>query len=50
MDLRILYTCSTQNEPDYKTALQAMDVAHRWQVDVVVSVLARLLQGAQERV
>ncbi|CAK9112000.1 unnamed protein product [Durusdinium trenchii] len=43
--LEILYTCSTQNEPDYKTALQAMDVAHRWQVDVVVSVLARLLQG-----
>eukprot|EP00913_Durusdinium_trenchii_P000766 g715.t1 len=43
--LRILYTCSTHNEPDYKTALQALDLAHRWQVDVVVMVLANLLQG-----
>ena len=48
MDLRILYTCSTQNEPDYKTALQALDLAHRWQVDVVVMVLANLLQGPAE--
>eukprot|EP00913_Durusdinium_trenchii_P004677 g4342.t1 len=29
--LEILYTCSTQNEPGYKTTLQALDIAHRWQ-------------------
>ncbi|CAK9031968.1 unnamed protein product [Durusdinium trenchii] len=46
--LEILYTCSTHNEPDYKTALQALDLAHRWQVDVVVMVLANLLQGPAE--
>ncbi|CAK9009466.1 unnamed protein product [Durusdinium trenchii] len=43
--LEILYTCSTQNEPGYKTTLQALDIAHRWQVDVVVTILGDLLQG-----
>eukprot|EP00913_Durusdinium_trenchii_P035030 g32770.t1 len=43
--LEILYTCSTQGDPDYKTALHALDLAHRWQVDVVVPILADLLPG-----
>ena len=43
--LRILYTCSTKGDPDYRVALQALDVAHRWQVEVVVTVLTGLLEG-----
>ena len=43
--MRILYTCSMQTEPDYSTVLHALDLAHRWQVEVVVTILAQLLQG-----
>ena len=43
--LRILYTCSAQTQPDYNTALQALDLAHRWQVQVVVTILCDLLCG-----
>jgi len=42
--LEILYTCSSQNEPDYKTVLSALDLAHRWQVQVVVRILGELLE------
>ena len=41
---RIMYTCSTQGDPDYKTVLEALDLAHRWQVEVVVPILADLLE------
>jgi len=41
--LEILYTCSSQHEPDYKTVLSALDLAHRWQVQVVVRILGELL-------
>ena len=43
--LEIIYTCSAQSDPDYETALQALDLAHRWQVDVVVGILADLLSS-----
>eukprot|EP00435_Cladocopium_sp_Y103_P030464 s2633_g7.t1 len=43
--LEILYTCSAQYEPDYETALHALDLAHRWQVEVVVAILTDLLAG-----
>ena len=43
--LEILYTCSAQTKPDYTTALQALDLAHRWQVQVVVTILSDLLGG-----
>ena len=39
----MLYTSSTRDEPDYKTVLVALDLAHRWQVNGVVTVLAGLL-------
>eukprot|EP00438_Fugacium_kawagutii_P034334 Skav216689 [mRNA] locus=scaffold91:200456:201436:+ [translate_table: standard] len=42
--LEALYTCSFQGAPDYQTALSALDLAHRWQVEVVVAILADLLQ------
>eukprot|EP00438_Fugacium_kawagutii_P021196 Skav201593 [mRNA] locus=scaffold152:612637:613242:+ [translate_table: standard] len=42
--LEALYTCSSQGDPDYKTVLSALDLAHRWQVEVVVTILADLLQ------
>eukprot|EP00434_Breviolum_minutum_P010014 symbB.v1.2.008832.t1/scaffold556.1/size187764/3 len=42
--LEILYTCSSQSEPDYKTVLSALDLAHRWQVQVVVRILGELLE------
>ena len=42
--LEILYTCSTQSDPNYKTVLDTLDLAHRWQVDFVVSILAELLE------
>jgi hypothetical protein len=44
--LRILYTCSVQEELDHQTALCALDLAHRWQVDVVIAILTDLLAGA----
>ena len=43
--LEALYTCSSQGDPDYKTALSALDLAHRWQVEAVVAVLADLIEG-----
>ena len=43
--LETLYTCSSQGDPDYQTALSALDLAHRWQVDVVVEVLADFIEG-----
>eukprot|EP00438_Fugacium_kawagutii_P015708 Skav235331 [mRNA] locus=scaffold520:676366:677361:+ [translate_table: standard] len=43
--LEALYTCSLQGDPDYKAALSALDLAHRWQVEVVVAILADLLQN-----
>ena len=39
----MLYTSSTRDEPDYKTVLVALDLAHRWQVDRIVPVLAGML-------
>lgn len=41
--LETLYTCSTSTEPDYHTVLSALDLAHRWQVHVVVAILTDLL-------
>ena len=38
--LETLYTCSAQGDPHYKTALAALDLAHRWQVEAVVAILA----------
>ena len=46
--LRILYICSVQDELDHETALCALDLAHRWQVDVVIAILTDLLAGAQD--
>eukprot|EP00438_Fugacium_kawagutii_P022886 Skav214833 [mRNA] locus=scaffold1772:295357:296181:+ [translate_table: standard] len=43
--LETLYTCSSQGDPDYKTALSALDLAHRWQVEAVVAILTDLIQG-----
>ena len=43
--LEVLYTCSSQGDPDYKTALSALDFAHRWQVEVVVEILADFIEG-----
>eukprot|EP00438_Fugacium_kawagutii_P018415 Skav227172 [mRNA] locus=scaffold1396:33604:34611:+ [translate_table: standard] len=42
--LEALYTCSSHRDPDYQTALSALDLAHRWQVEAVVAILADLLQ------
>ena len=42
--LEILYTCSTQSDSDFQTVLHALDLAHRWQVEFVVAILAELLQ------
>ncbi|CAE7885894.1 Kelch-like protein 6 [Symbiodinium microadriaticum] len=39
----MLYTSSTRDDPDYKTVLVALDLAHRWQVDRIVPVLAGML-------
>ena len=43
--LEALYTCSSQGVPDYNTALSALDLAHRWQVEAVVAILADLIEG-----
>ena len=43
--LEALYTCSSQSDPDCKTALLALDLAHRWQVEAVVAILADLIEG-----
>ena len=42
---RILYTCSVPDELDHQSALHALDLAHRWQVDVAVAILGDLLVG-----
>ena len=34
------------DELDHQTALHALDVAHRWQAQVVVVILTNLLTGA----
>ena len=41
--LDMLYTSSMRDDPDYKAVLVALDLAHRWQVDSIVPVLARIL-------
>ncbi|CAE7781349.1 KLHL2 [Symbiodinium sp. CCMP2592] len=41
----MLYTSSTRDDPDYKTVLVALDLAHRWQVDSIVPVLEGILTG-----
>ena len=41
--LEALYTSSLLSDPDYKNALSALDLAHRWQVEVLVSMLADLV-------
>ena len=39
----MLYTSSTRDDPDYKTVLVALDLAHRWQANGVVPVLSGIL-------
>eukprot|EP00439_Symbiodinium_sp_Y106_P049713 s201_g6.t1 len=41
----VLYTSSTCLELDYKTILEAFDLAHRWQVQYVADILAETLKG-----
>ena len=41
----MLYTSSTRDDPDYKTVLVALDLAHRWQVDSIAPVLEGILTG-----
>ena len=43
----VLYTSSTCLELDYKTILEAFDLAHRWQVQYVVDILAETLKLAR---
>ena len=43
--LEVLYTCSTHTEPSYQTVLSAIDLAHRWQILVVVDILSDLVEG-----
>ncbi|CAE7369889.1 klhl36 [Symbiodinium necroappetens] len=43
--LDVLYTSSTRQDPDHKTMLEAMDLAHRWQVQGVVQSLCTALQN-----
>ncbi|OLP97388.1 BTB/POZ domain-containing protein [Symbiodinium microadriaticum] len=42
--LDLLYTSSTREDPDYKTMLVALDLAHRWQVHGVVRTLCIALR------
>ncbi|CAE7277652.1 unnamed protein product [Symbiodinium natans] len=42
--LDMLYTNATRRNPDHQTTLVALDLAHRWQVENVVQVLADVLQ------
>ncbi|CAE7277752.1 unnamed protein product [Symbiodinium natans] len=37
--LDMLYTTATRTDPDYKTMLVALDLAHRWQVQNVMPIL-----------
>ncbi|CAE7446112.1 unnamed protein product [Symbiodinium sp. CCMP2592] len=43
--LDLVYTSSTCSEVDHKSAIEALDLAHRWQVESVVRVLEEILQG-----
>mmetsp|Transcript_60438 Transcript_60438/g.141348 ORF Transcript_60438/g.141348 Transcript_60438/m.141348 type:complete len:343 (-) Transcript_60438:74-1102(-) len=40
----MLYTTSTHSEPDHKTMLEALDLAHCWQVPNVIDSATRALQ------
>ena len=42
--LDLLYTSSTREDPDHKTMLVALDLAHRWQVHGVVQTLCNTLR------
>ncbi|CAE7532319.1 unnamed protein product, partial [Symbiodinium pilosum] len=42
--LDMVYSSSSRDEPDYKSALVALDLAHRWQVLGMVPVLAGILR------
>mmetsp|Transcript_40306 Transcript_40306/g.94407 ORF Transcript_40306/g.94407 Transcript_40306/m.94407 type:complete len:339 (+) Transcript_40306:163-1179(+) len=42
--VEMLYTNATRRGPDYKTVLTALDLAHRWQVENVVQILADALR------
>merc|ERR1719335_1770952 len=43
--LELLYTGTTCSDADARTALPALDLAHRWQVDGVVAMMSRALEG-----
>ncbi|CAE7270533.1 unnamed protein product, partial [Symbiodinium microadriaticum] len=43
--LEMLYTTATRAEPDYRTVLAALDLAHRWQVQNVLPLLESGLLG-----
>ena len=46
--LQMIYTCSSQDEPSYGTFLEALDLAHRWQVTDAVSIISQALSGMLE--
>ncbi|CAE7294142.1 KLHL6 [Symbiodinium sp. CCMP2456] len=46
--LQMIYTCSSQDEPSYETFLEALDLAHRWQVSDAISIIAQALSGMLE--
>lgn len=46
--LELLYTGATCSDVDAKSALPALDLAHRWQVDGVVAMISRALEGMLE--
>ncbi|CAE7946633.1 unnamed protein product, partial [Symbiodinium sp. KB8] len=41
--LDLLYTSSTREDPDHSTMLEALDLAHRWQIHGVVRTLCKAL-------
>ena len=43
--LDVLYTSFTREDPDHKTMLEDLDLAHRWQVHGVVQTLSVALRG-----
>ena len=43
--LETLYTCSSRSEPTCIDVLAALDLAHRWQVNGVVIILAEVLEA-----
>ena len=42
--LEVLYTCAFRSNPDYRTVMDALDIAHRWQTHSVVEMLAEVLE------